>query len=327
MGSSKGWATSFGFFIPIGILCLTRSMYHLGWMIIVIACILFLNRKQPNFWKLGIASLLVSALVGGWYIKNLIIFQQFSTSSWLGMNMARNVFHDQKIIDSSRIESIEPFSPIEDYRQFLNKENFIKYRGLNDLDLFSPVKNDSLANLNHIAYIEISREYGAASSAFIRKHPVEYMKNIAQSVFIFFAPATRYSWSERQAGKIKWFDVFYSFNLTHFAQGKYQRRLALLISALPKLFLYLLITILFWRKAVRNRNISEVNLFMWITILFVFAVSSIFEHYENMRFRFEIEPLFLLLAIQVLDSYTRLKKITNGSNLSLDNGESVDGTK
>jgi hypothetical protein len=37
-------------------------------------------------------------------------------------------------------------------------------------------------------------------------------------------------------------------------------------------------------------------------------VSSFFEHYENMRFRFETEPLFLILAAQVFSRlYSRFQ--------------------
>ena len=38
--------------------------------------------------------------------------------------------------------------------------------------------------------------------------------------------------------KIRYYDVVYSFNLSHFAKGKQQRRIALLLSALPKMLLY-----------------------------------------------------------------------------------------
>jgi hypothetical protein len=47
-------------------------------------------------------------------------------------------------------------------------------------------------------------------------------------------------------------------------------------------------------------------------------VGSLFEHYENMRFRFETEPLFLILAAQVytiLNSWyktRRYKRFQNG---------------
>ena len=75
----------------------------------------------------------------------------------------------------------------------------------------------------------------------MRSHPLDYIKNVLQSVIIFFAPVTRYSHAEKQAAKIKWYDVIYFFNLSHFAKGKQQRRIALTLSAIPKMIIYCLV--------------------------------------------------------------------------------------
>jgi hypothetical protein len=52
--------------------------------------------------------------------------------------------------------------------------------------------------------------------------------------------------------------------------------------------------------AFRNREISLFNIFIMLTIGYVFLASSFFEHYENMRFRFEATPLFLVLLAQAI---------------------------
>ena len=57
------------------------------------------------------------------------------------------------------------------------------------------------------------------------------------------------------------------------------------------------------RLCIQNRSITAWNLMIVLTMGFVFGVSSLFEHYENMRFRFETEPLFLILAGQVLSRW------------------------
>jgi hypothetical protein len=62
------------------------------------------------------------------------------------------------------------------------------------------------------------------------------------------------------------------------------------------------------RYCMRIRSITPLNLFIFLSIGFVFLVSSFFEHYENMRFRFETEPLFLILAAQVFSRlYSRFQ--------------------
>jgi hypothetical protein len=65
------------------------------------------------------------------------------------------------------------------------------------------------------------------------------------------------------------------------------------------MILYLMVFFLLFRHCVKTRSISAWNLFIMLTMGFVFGVGSLFEHYENMRFRYETEPLFLILAAQV----------------------------
>ena len=159
-------------------------------------------------------SLLSLLLVSSWYIKNHFVFNSYSVSSWTGMNIARNVFHDAATTDSSGIESIEPFSKISVYKKFIPADFEKKYAGLNDRDLLNEMKNDSFINEKHIDYIEVAEKYSDACKTEIRRHPAGYLKNVVQSAIAFFAPATRYPTTEFQAHKIKYYDLAYSFNLS-----------------------------------------------------------------------------------------------------------------
>lgn len=301
------WKNSSLFFFSLIIICLTRSMYHLVFLLVIVFIILFSLRKKKGFYRLVPAALISLLVTGGWYLKNYLIFGVFSTSSWVGMNMARNVFHDSEISDSTRIESIVPFSRIDTYAPFLSQNLENKYQGLNDKDLLSIMKRDSFLNEHHIAYIEVSKLYMQASKEYIRRHPRTYLKNAVQSAIIFFAPATRYSLMEAESRKIKYYDLVYSFNLSHFAKGKQQRRIAMAVSAFPKILLYLLTFYIVTRDFIRKRKIPLLQLYIIIIIAYVFTLSSLLEHYENMRFRFEIEPLFLILAAMAISRLLRKK--------------------
>jgi hypothetical protein len=261
--------------------------------------VLYCKRKE-GVYKLMFTAFLSLLLTGGWYVKNYFIFGQFSTSSWIGMNLSRNVFHDNEFTDSSRIEAYAPFSTISVYRSFLPDGYEEKFAGLNDRDLLRETKNDSFMNMNHAGYILVSKKYMEACKKHIRADPAGYLKNVVQSAIIFFAPATRYSVTEFQARKIKYYDALYSFNLSHFAKGKQQRRIALTISAIPRMLVYLFVFFWLARDWIRTRKITLLNLFISCVIGYVFVVSSLLEHYENMRFRFEMEPLFLLVLGQAI---------------------------
>lgn len=305
---------SLGIFIPLSILCLTRSMYHLVWLFVLVIVMLIYYKNRAGLKKLFAGALIALVLVAGWYAKNYFIFGNFGSSTWIGMNMARNVFHDNEITDSSHIESIEPFSVLSAYKPFISGEYEKKYKGLNDRDLLQEYKNDSFINENHIDYIEISKKYMDASKAYLKSHPGAYVKNVLQSCIIFFTSATRYPLAEKPSKKIKYYDVVYSFNLSHFAEGKQQRRIALTISAIPKFLIYLFVFYFLIAKAIRNKSekffgFDLFNIVIICTIGFVFVVSSLLEHFENMRFRYEIEPLFLILLAQVIAEFIERRKL------------------
>lgn len=289
-----------GFILPLALICLTRSMYHLLWLSIVTAATAYGYRKTKGSRCLVPFSLLAILLVGGWYLKNLVIFHSFSASTWIGMNFSRNVFHDTPPGDSSKIESIEPFSRISAYTSFLPHNYSAPYAGLEDRVLLDEFKNDSFVNEKNVGYITVSNLYMAACLKQIRSRPLAYVQNVAQSAITFFAPATRYPTTEYQANKLGWYDLLYSFNLSHLARGKQQRRIALTLSAIPKFLAYLFVLCSVTLTWYRTKKIDPLDLFIVFTITYIFCISSLFEHYENMRFRYEAEPLFLILLAKTL---------------------------
>ncbi|MCM5529384.1 hypothetical protein [Parasegetibacter sp. NRK P23] len=301
------WKNAFLFATLLLLICFTRSMYHLAWLVVLSAAVYLMLRKRAHSSRLLVAGLAATILVSGWYYKNKVIFGSFSTSTWLGMNLSRNAFHDSEITDSTNIASLPPFQPISTYSKFITKD-ISRFKGLNDRDLFSEYKNDTFLNVKHAGYIEVSDLYLKSGKEHIKKKPVAFLKNVAQSAIIFFAPATRYSVTEFQARKMRHYDIVYSFNLSHFAKGKQERRIAMVVSALPKILLYAAVFGWLFLQWFSNRKLSPLQWFILLTIAYSFCLSSVFEHYENMRFRFETEPLFLLLLTQaILSSFPKLR--------------------
>jgi hypothetical protein len=296
--SGNRW-NALGFILPLVLLCLTHSVYHIFWYFGVTVMIIFYFRNKRFMNYLIMASGAGILLVGSWYVKNKILFGRFTVSTWIGMNMARNMFHDHEVKDSSRIEAYEPFSKISVYRKFLDSRFEDPYKGLNDRDLLQEFKNDSFINETEVSYIPVSDLYLKAGLDYIRTHPGDYAKNVLQSSILYFAPANVYSLAAEQAARIKTYDAIYSFNLTHFAKGKQQRRVLLALSAIPKFLIYFFVFLILIRYCIQSRSVTPWNLFIMVTMVYVFGTSSFIEHYENMRFRFETEPLFLILAAQV----------------------------
>lgn len=288
-----------GLFGSLVLVCLTRSMYHVFWLLLVGLLVVFLFRGQKGWGKLIGGGMIALLLTGGWYLKNKLVFGQFTSSTWMGMNLARNVFHDA-MADSGSIARLEPFSPISAYTSFIPEGYTQSFQGKLDRVLLEEYKNGPYLNAKQVGYIPVANAYLEACKEAIRKDPVHYGKNVAQSAFIYFAPMTRYPSTEFLAKKLKYYDLVYSFNLSQLAEGKQQRRMALLLSALPKMAIYLLVFSLLIGQCLRTRKAATWQWFILLLFAYSFTVSSLFEHFENMRFRFEAEPLFYVLAASIL---------------------------
>lgn len=299
------------FFIPLIAICLTRSLYHLIWLLSVISILLACFRKARAYRMLLIFSGITLTIPLGWYIKNLVIFDNFTASSWLGMNFARNVFHDVSIDDSVSIARIEPFLKISEYEKFRSREYEQAFLGLNDNVLLAENKSDSFHNQKHVGYIPISALYEKESVHFVKSNPKTYTKNVLQSAVIFFSPATRYPANLAKAEKIKYYDLIYSLNFSYFAEGKHQNRIAIVLSAIPKAIIYIVVLIWYSLSLLKKRS-TFLFLFAASTIFYVFCVSSIMEHYENMRFRYEVEPMFLIMLFCAISEL--VKKFQNKHN-------------
>ncbi len=74
------------FFFLVGIIALTRSTFHLVWVVAAIAALVF---ARPRIWRRTLAGAIVPlVVVVGIYAKNQVLFSNFSASSWLWWHFA-----------------------------------------------------------------------------------------------------------------------------------------------------------------------------------------------------------------------------------------------
>jgi hypothetical protein len=292
---------------PLLLVCLTRSIFHLCWLLLIVGILMYFWQHKRSFKKVCFAGMLSIAIVGGWYVKNLVLFDNFSASSWVGMNLARIVFLDKAATDTGSIASIPPFMPVSYYNNFTGKKYKTTFAGMNDPVLLHEFKNGRYLNLNNAGYIEISKKYLEASLRQIQHHPLEYSRKVFTAFIIFFTPASSYFQVAENAGKIKFYDLVYSFNPATLFKDENIRKPLLVLAAVPKFLAYLFTFFIIVKERRRSASVSMLNVFLVITILFSLLVSSFLEYGENMRFRYELEPLFLILFAQALDFRFRKK--------------------
>lgn len=291
-----------GFFLSLCLLCLSRPIFHLAWLICMCILLLVWFFKKPPFGQVLFGSILSLAAVGCFYAKNYFLFGIFSLSSWMGLNLSRTVFLGIPSRDSTSISSVHPFMPVSHYKRFIPAGYGQRYAGISDRILLREMKSDTVINMNHVEYIPISKEYLRVSLDFIKTHPVAYVKNVFGAAIIFFNPATRYYNKIKNYHKLYVYDMVYSCNLSPLMPEKTGKKYLQAISGFPKFVMYFLVFFYSIRQWVKYRDISLVNFYIIFSIVFIFITSSLLEYGENMRFRYELEPLFLILAAWVGNS-------------------------
>src|SRR4051794_3136821 len=70
---------------------LTRSVYHPLWLVGVFAVVAWAYRGSIPWRKVVLSAALPVVLVGGWMVKNDVLFDRLTMSSWFGMNLQRAV--------------------------------------------------------------------------------------------------------------------------------------------------------------------------------------------------------------------------------------------
>lgn len=308
---------------------LLRSLFHLGWIVVVLASACALASRHPG-WdrRVVLVSVLASLLVGSLYLKNLEEFGIFSASSWDGISLMSMTL-------PTRGRDVLKFSQvIEDVRQGVDRGEFspATKAALDGPDLWTawvqfakpcaesheqrPVlcaitRSNGEPNLNHVAVIGYSRSLGRDALHLLRLHPRVYVDHVGSSVFTFLGTP---SWDYRlmrfalESYTDLWnalllYEPTDSFRGTGRASGTWwdSVRNRLEASSLPLLIVIaagsIFIVLAGARDAVgywrRTRPTADWVVPMLVILLFV-SVPNLINGVEAQRIRYSVEPLIYL---------------------------------
>ncbi len=292
------------FFGLLFLLCTTMSLFHLIFYICIAGVVVALVTRARR--TILITAVIPAILLGGLYLKNMLVFGQFTASTWLGMNLAGTtlaalppaVGADMVAKGQlSQLSLIGRFSDLEKYPE-RNRE----VRGFERIPcLREEWKSTGAPNYNHLAYIGISRQYLRDSLALVRIRPVTLVSGLANSWLAYFESATHYPFLAGNRGKIEALDELWN----RLFYGKLSTTLVLVYPpANHELFIGLLIgfpllLVIGLRQLFRNRTDAPrcvVLIYICAIIIYTAFIGNIFEAGENQRFRFMTDPLYLLLA-------------------------------
>ena len=149
-----------------------NSSFQWMWLVVVALPACWLLRTR---WRSVVVVAVVPLLiVVGWYVKNAVMFQSYSTSSWLGMNVAKVTTSSaapselHRLIHNGVLTPLaahQPFEPLRNYDGL-----FKPHAGTGVPVLDRPTKMDGAPNFNNVNYITISSDFLHNDLAYIHAH-------------------------------------------------------------------------------------------------------------------------------------------------------------
>lgn len=290
--------------LALNCLMLTQTSFHPVLLVPFLAMGAVLAGPR---WRRFLAwSLLASTVTLGWYAKNLAVFGFFGASSWMGSNFWRiasanyteeelHAFRDQGLLDPAAAER----------GCFDRPSKFIPY-GFDQVSDVPVLAQDDYNNINMIA---ISRMHGQNAIRLIRHDPRHYLANVAEAYGFFCKPSfhTRPLSvnTRRLPAPVVNLSLLDGRRLLARANERWGTHWTSLYQFLIPLLLVAYAGRAFWlcrfslRSWVALVRFYPVEAAMWFLVLYLTTVSILFEHGENCRFKFPLEPVIVCMAVAI----------------------------
>jgi hypothetical protein len=318
-------ASAIGFLVCQFWLVMVRNYFHMVYFAAIFVLLLYFTRHNRRL-VAGVGSILVAVILGI-YLKNFVVFGQFTSSTWLGMNMGfityqlnpqeRQFFASQGKL--SRISTEMNLGvPLSAYRPYITMPAKTSIPALDQ-----ETKPSGSINYNHLGFLEVGKIYMKDGLFIIRHYPKVYVRSVVIAWFAYFLPTGDFSFFDLNLPRIRGIERF--FDIVFFGQfkqasGKELRQLhaqgtGLLLVMYTGIFLLIGLPALvifgtwFLYRGVRKRTLDTpqgVLLgFMLYNIAYITAVVNFLSTFENNRYRFPLDGYFVVIAALALDQIRR----------------------
>lgn len=311
---SAGYAVSF--LICQFSLVFLRNQFHLFYFIAIFACISYFTTVHRIRVIVVGAVLLIAAT--GLYLKNYLLFGQFVSSTWMGMNMTTIVQHQMSDEEMTRFIAAGLISPVSRYPAGTPLDLYmglVKWPAPTGIPVLDQVKKSTGGdNFNNSVVLDVGKIYMKDGLTILRHDPKVYLRSVVKAWFAYFLPTGDFPNFDLNRPRI--YAIDRAFNLVVFGQfrdasdrkqlrameGKGQQLFLIaytgvfLIIGLPVLFIFGM----YWLvKGVRLKTLSQAEIAVMAYILFnigyLTLVANTLSCFENNRYRFQIDMFFLVL--------------------------------
>ena len=254
------------------------------------------------------AALAAFALVLLLPTKNYLLFGSFSSSTWLGMNLAHMT--TERLDEATREAWIQAglVSPVVRLHSFSPLAEFpAELRAAPPGTPAHPAlvaesKADGSPNFNHAAYLAISRAYQRAAAVVVRRRPDLYLDRVRRALRTWLRPPTDYILVVPEREALGDWDRWHSRYVLWSAADR--RRAGPTLVLLPAAALFFAALLL--RPRAERRRLLLLTSFALLAIAWNFVASNLADVEENNRFRVEVEGLIVVLGCFGLIETTRL---------------------
>jgi hypothetical protein len=327
------WAV--GFFFILAALLLTRSLFHIAWMVMVaglLAVALWPQRRQVL-----LSAAIPLLLVGLWYGKNYYLFGTFSASTWFGLglsNISTLAVTQEELRPLVEKGELSEFALVSRYKQidrlFTSQE--LAPTGIPVLDQVR--KSTGQYNFNSQQLLAINRYYTSDGLKVIRYFPASYVLSLTIANKLFFSPSSMnlyFSAANRAAVRpIEeiYGPLFYGVSarpgLIQQPTFGFHGKSWLEVNTSLVLFIAWWAVLGYGYVQARKAFVSKqrqllpravVIGFMVFTSLYIYAVGTAFELAENYRYRWVVEPLTFVLVGTAMTHLVRVVRRRFGALL------------
>ena len=291
----RRWWVLFLFFVLIGLMCSTRSIFHLLYFVVVFSVVV-VAVKDPK--TVITAALVPFLIVLSIYVKNFVLFHHFAAGSGMGFNISKVLIRSTSLEERKRwvaegvvseIFLIEPAYPLS-----LFPKKYLEAKGYENIPaLRQPIKRDSVSqNLNHMGYLALSDDYTRESINAILHYPRAEMFGLMSAWYCYFrSPAENIVLEpnrSRIAPMVNLYDyVFFGKFPWQVPFGKGYNLYVFLLIGLPLLYLYGVRLVLRpGSKSGLDGTQRLVALYMIANIAYITFLTNTLELAENQRGQF-----------------------------------------